>query len=250
MYYGDFFKAALLLSTVVMRLSNYRVDIMTQSASEKTKVVTNQSRRRSRAMRVVLFVVFFAMLGYGLWLFKHKEEYIKVNVVVTREAVVQKVQNLNRLETIAFNIDTIITSKKQGTWQALWQDEQKGIFIAHGRVIAGVDFNKLTPEQVTVSEDGKQIIIQLPAVEIFATYLDDIDVYDLQTGMFGLMQVDNALFTKAQEAGKTKVLTTACKANILKLANDNAEKQVQALFNLTGSTVKVNVADLPQCGSM
>lgn len=35
-----------------------------------------------------------------------------------------------------YNVDTVITSQKQGNWYALWQDQQKALFVAHGRVQA------------------------------------------------------------------------------------------------------------------
>ena len=105
-------------------------------------------------------------------------------------------------------MDTIITTQKQGNWYALWQDEQKGLFVAHGRVLAGVDLQKLTPADVTVApkadlpinEDGEpqvtsdadlNITINLPAAEIFEVFLEDIEVYDMQTGLFNLMQPDS-----------------------------------------------------------
>ena len=53
---------------------------------------------------------------------------------ITREGVVMQIQKLNRLETVAFSVDTVITSQKSGSWMKLWQDEQKGLFIARGRV--------------------------------------------------------------------------------------------------------------------
>ena len=76
-----------------------------------------------------------------------KEEPIET---ITREGVVMQIQKLNRLETVAFSVDTVITSQKPGSWMKLWQDEQKGLFIARGRVEAGIDLSALTPEMVQV----------------------------------------------------------------------------------------------------
>ena len=167
--------------------------------------------------------------------------------VLTREGVVTQVQSLNRLQTVAFSVDTIISSKKQGNWYALWQDEQKGLFVAHGRVTAGVDLNKLAPSNVQVSEDGQQISIALPAAEVFEVYLDDIEVYDINTGLFGLAKVDPNIFNQAQVAGKKQVLAMACRGGVMQMANDNAQKQVQGLFELTGATVVVHSVSPGRC---
>ena len=169
--------------------------------------------------------------------------------VLTRDGVVTQVQSLNRLQTVAYNIDTVITSQKQGNWYALWQDEQKGLFVAHGRVTAGIDLSQLKPSDVQVSDDGNMVTIWLPPAQILAHYLDNIEVYDIQTGVFGMLNADPQIFNQAQTAGKSQVLTTACETGILKIANDNAQKQVKALFALANVQVTVNTT-LPNksCG--
>lgn len=129
---------------------------------------------------------------------------------ITREGVVTQIQQLNRLQTVAFSVDTVITSERPGSWMKLWQDEQKGLFIARGRVEAGIDLSDLTPEMVQVVQPDieideakqadantpvsmmPQINITLPPSEIFSVYLDDIEIYDWQTGAFGMMQVDRS----------------------------------------------------------
>lgn len=105
----------------------------------------------------------------------------------------------------------------------LWQDEQKALFIAHGRVEAGVDLSALTPEMVQVVQPAQanadeeqvadanspaatmpQINITLPPTEIFSVYLDDIEIYDWQTGAFGMMQVDPKILAQAQTMAKKR----------------------------------------------
>lgn len=167
---------------------------------------------------------------------------------ISRDGVVTEVQKLNRLTTSAFNVDTVITAQKDGTWYKLWQDEQKGLFVARGRVLAGVDLSKLTAEQVSVSfapqTDRKvapqaHITIDLPKSEIFEVYLDDIQVYDWKTGLFGMVDNDPEILKQAQEAGKKEVLAKACQGGVMTLASDNAKEQVAGLFGLTGAVVEV-----------
>lgn len=175
---------------------------------------------------------------------------------ISRDGVVTEVQKLNRLTTSAFNVDTVITAQKDGTWYKLWQDEQKGLFVAKGRVLAGVDLSKLTAEQVSVSfapqADKKvapqaHIIIELPKSEIFEVYLDDIQVYDWKTGLFGMVDNDPEILKQAQEAGKKEVLAKACQGGVMTLASDNAKEQVAGLFGLTGAVVEVNVKSNESC---
>ncbi len=182
---------------------------------------------------------------------------------VTREGVITQIQKLNRLETVAFSVDTIITSQREGSWTRLWQDEQKGLFVARGRVAAGIDLNALTPEMVQVIQPDEQvgyeqnadtpqplmpqINITLPPSEIFSVYLDDIDIYDWQTGAFGLMQVDPKILEQAQSMAKKEVLERACRGDVMNIALRNAQAQMQQLFALTGARVTVTTQGPGAC---
>ena len=192
-----------------------------------------------------------------------KEEPIET---ITREGVVMQIQKLNRLETVAFSVDTVITSQKSGSWMKLWQDEQKGLFIARGRVEAGIDLSALTPEMVQVIAPAEaaiknaenvdannpvsimpQIHITLPPSEIFSVYLDDIEIYDWQTGAFGMMQVDPKILQQAQSMAKKEVLERACRGDVMNMALENAQTQLQQLFSLTGAVVTVTTQGAGAC---
>jgi len=191
---------------------------------------------------------------------------------VSREGVVSRIQKLNRLETVAFNVDTVITSQREGTWQRLWQDEQKGLFIAHGRVVAGVDLSKLGNEMVQVTEPTAEqieklqqeaqsaglnpdapltimpnIMVTLPPSEIFSVYLDNIEVYDWQAGLFGMLEADPKILKEAQISAKKEVLERACQDDVMVQAEKNAKEQVEQLFALTGATVSVTTQGAGAC---
>lgn len=203
-------------------------------------------------LSLVLFGVICAM-AVGFYTYQ-KNAKPKIDFLTT-DGVISKIQSLNRLQTVVYNVDTVITAQKQGNWYTLWQDEQKGLFVAHGRVQAGIDLNQLKPENITVTplaenaDTPKQsVTITLPPAQVFETYLDNIEVYDIQTGVFGIMDVDPEIFKQAQQSGKAQVLKTACKSDMLKLATDNAQKQVSALFALADVDVMVNVTEPKSCG--
>lgn len=167
--------------------------------------------------------------------------------IISRESVISKVQSLSRLQTVSYNVDTVITSETQGKWYTLWQDGQKGLFVAHGRVQAGIDLAALTADQVQICESGKNITITLPAAQIFESYLDHIEVYDLQTGLLGKVDVNRKTFHEVQSRGKQQVRASACRSGILQLAAENAQKQVQALFALAEMSVTVHIQPAKAC---
>lgn len=199
--------------------------------------------KKSKLIPALLFVVLVACLVF-LAIYAQKPSP-QVHAI-SREGVVTQIQTMSQLTTSAFNIDTVITAQKTGTWQRLWQDEQKGLFIAKGRVLAGVDLSKITADDVDVHypkgiDEPVKIMITLPNSQIFEVFLDDIQVYDWQTGLFGVVDNDPDILAQAQASAKAEVLKKACQGDILTLAKDNATEQIKGLFTLTGANVAVNM---------
>ena len=215
----------------------------------------------------ILLIISFTALAFAVYTIQDRivEEPIET---ITREGVVTQIQQLNRLQTVAFSVDTVITSQRQGSWMKLWQDEQKGLFIARGRVDAGIDLSALTPEMVQVVQPEQsnanvkeaqendantpasmmpQINITLPPSEIFSVYLDNLEIYDWQTGAFGLMQVDPKILEQAQTMAKKEVLERACRGDVMNMALQNAQTQLQQLFAMTGAVVTVTTQGAGAC---
>ena len=231
----------------------------------KDIIIKHPKKRPILIMSWLLLIVSLAALVFAIYIAQHSEPEEAIETI-TREGVVTQIQKLNRLQTVAFSVDTVITSQKQGSWMKLWQDEQKGLFIARGRVEAGIDLSALTPEMVQVVQPTDatikdatnadssnpisvmpQINITLPPSEIFSVYLDDIEIYDWQTGAFGMMQVDPKILKQAQSMAKDEVLERACRGDVMTMALENAQTQLQQLFALTGAVVTVTTQGAGSC---
>lgn len=216
-------------------------------------------------MSWLLLIIGLAALVFAIYIVQNRMQEEPIETI-TREGVITQIQKLNRLQTVAFSVDTVITSERQGSWMKLWQDEQKGLFIARGRVEAGIDLSALNPDMVQVVQPSvqlnsegdlqspdspvpvmPQINITIPPSEIFSVYLDDIEIYDWQTGAFGLMQVDPKIFEQAQSMAKKEVLERACRGDVMNIALQNAQTQLQQLFSLTGATVTVTTQGTGAC---
>ena len=185
-----------------------------------------------------------AAAGFGGWYY-HDRGADDAYEVLSREGVLMQIKKVNRLESTAFYIDTIIRTEKKGNWRMLWQDAQSGIFIVRGKVLAGLDLDKLTAENVNIV-DGK-VILSLPPVEILSVDLENIEVYDMKTGSFNLLPADKGVFKTVQERARAQVLVSACKADILQHANRQAQLQLENLFALTQTQVSVYPAAVPVC---
>lgn len=145
--------------------------------------------------------------------------------------IIHEVRTLARLETIQYTVEKIITAEtRQGAFE--WLVGDRLIFVAHGSVIAGVDLNKLQPDDLEV-ENGV-LYVQLPEPEVFATVLDNEQsyVYDRETGLFSSGEVD--LETEARRAAEREIRESALEDGILDMAGQNAEHFLDRLFRDLG----------------
>ncbi|MDO4247625.1 MAG: DUF4230 domain-containing protein [Neisseria sp.] len=201
-----------------------------------------------KILSFLLFAVLLVLAAAGGWYYAHSQQQQTakpVHQAISREGVLTEIKRLNRLESTAFHIDTIIKTEKQGNWYMLWQDAQTGLFMARGQVVAGVDLDKLTVENVQIV--GDTVILSLPPVEILNVNLDNIDVYDIKTGSLGLTPIDKTVFQEVQDKAKQQVLESACKAGILGFAQAQAQTQLETLFALAQTKVSVYPSSLPPC---
>lgn len=145
--------------------------------------------------------------------------------------IIHAVRSLARLETIQYSVEKIITAEVgQGAFSFLIGDRL--IFVAHGEVIAGIDLEQLSPEDLSVV-DGV-LYVDLPSAEIFVATLDNDQsyVYDRDTGIFTKGNID--LETLARQAAEKEILKAAIESGILLQAKINAENYLWRLFNSLG----------------
>lgn len=157
--------------------------------------------------------------------------------------VIQEVRSLARLETIQYSVEKVITAETgQGTFGFLFGDRL--LFVAHGIVIAGVDLEKLRPEDLRL-ENGVLYII-MPEPEIFIATLDNEKsyVYDRNTGV--LNRGDINLETTARRAAEQEIANAAREDGILDLAGQNAERYLESLFLSLGYNDVIFIQPTPQ----
>ncbi|MEW6180169.1 MAG: DUF4230 domain-containing protein [Chloroflexota bacterium] len=145
--------------------------------------------------------------------------------------IIHEIRSLARLETAQYSMEKIITAEAgQGELSFLFGD--KLLFVAHGKVIAGVDLEKLKPEDLWV-ENGI-LYVRLPEAEIFLTTLDnDLSyVYDRETGI--LRRGEIQLETLARQAAVREIEKAALADGILNWAQLNAESYLSRLFRSLG----------------
>lgn len=144
---------------------------------------------------------------------------------------INEIRALARLETIQYSIEKVITGETgQGAFAFLMGD--KILFVAHGTVIAGIDMEKLTPENMRF-ENGV-LTVQLPPTEIFIATLDNGKsyVYDRDTGL--LTKPDPNLETLVRQKAEEEIRKAALEDGILDQAQVNAEAYLFKFFAALG----------------
>jgi len=158
--------------------------------------------------------------------------------------VVQKIQKLNRLETVAYSMDTIVEGSKSS---AVLPDLLAGdriLLVVHGQSTAGIDLGQLKPEDVRIvsqSDGTRSIHITLPPSQLFSTSLDNqhTKVYARSTGL--LVPVDQNLESETRARAEQQLQQTALTDGILDAATKNARAAVTTLlYGLGFQKVEVN----------
>ncbi len=151
-------------------------------------------------------------------------------------AVVQKIQRLNRLETVVYSIDTVVEGSKSS---AVLPDLLAGdriLLVVHGQSIAGIDLSQLKPEDVSITESGgvRSIHVALPASQLFVTTIDNqhTRVYARTTGL--LVPADQDLESETRAKAEKQLQESALADGILDTARKNARATVTTLLYSLG----------------
>ena len=170
--------------------------------------------------------------------------------IVTGVAVIERIQQLSRLESSSYTIERVI-DVSQGSNIPIFGNFLAGdaiLLIAHGTVIAGFDLGKLTPDDVIVSPDGQQVTVRLPPAEVFSSALDNsrTRVYSRDRGIFAPTNQD--LETLARQTAEREILAAACEGGIMQAATENGIASMRQLLSLSGfETIIVEAAPAQSC---
>jgi hypothetical protein len=155
-----------------------------------------------------------------------------LSIDVSQPTVVDRIQRLQRLETVVYTMDKIVTGEKENTFFPDFLAGDRLLMMVHGEVVAGIDFSNLKPGDVQV--DGKQIRLHLPAAQIFSTRLDSARtrVYSRQTGL--LVSTDPNLETQVRQQAEQQLQLAALADGILRTAQQNAASTITSLLQGLG----------------
>ena len=151
---------------------------------------------------------------------------------VDQPTVIRQIQSLQRLETVSYTMDKIISAERDNPYLPKFLASDRLLLVAHGEVIAGVDLSKLQASDITIS--GRKAFVHLPKAEVLVTRLDNqkTRVYSRDTGLFS--SPDANLETQVRQEAERQLLQAALQDGILKSADENARNSVQSILKGLG----------------
>ena len=142
------------------------------------------------------------------------------HIDLSRPTVVQHVQQLQRLETVVYSMEKIVSGSQESRYLPQYLAGDRILLIVYGEVTAGVDLAHLDAEALQISNGAVEIA--MPAPDIFATRIDNAKtrVYTRETGLF--TSPDPNLESEVRREAERQVRQAALDGGILPTAAANA----------------------------
>jgi len=155
-----------------------------------------------------------------------------LTIDVSQPTVVDRIQRLQRLETVVYTMDKIVTGARENPIFPDFLAGDRLLMLVHGEVVGGIDFANLKLGDVKV--DGKEIHLHLPAPQIFSTRIDSAKtrVYSRQTGL--LVPSDPNLETQVRQEAELQLRQAAMAEGILRNAQQNGMSTITSLLQGLG----------------
>jgi Protein of unknown function (DUF4230) len=152
----------------------------------------------------------------------------RTQINVDQPTVVHQIQQLQRLETVSYTMDKIISGEHGNAYLPKFLAGDRLLLVVHGEVVGGINLAGLQPGDVSIQ--GQKVSIHLPAAEVLSTRIDNTRtrVYSRDTGLFS--SPDPNLESEVREEAEHQLLQAALQDGILKLAGDNARTTIAGML--------------------
>ena len=178
---------------------------------------------------IVSLVVFLRKAKTGVWnQLATTVTGRSLTIDTSQPSVVDKIQRLQRLETVTYSLDKIVEGERQSPILPNFLVGDKLLLVVHGEVIAGVDLGQLKPGDIQIQ--GRDIHVHLPPAQVFVTAIDNTRtrVYSRTTGL--LVPEDPDLESQVRAKAQDQIQQAALADGILATAGKNAQTTVQSML--------------------
>lgn len=166
-------------------------------------------------------------------------------ILPSNTTIVHEINDLARLETASVEMEKIVTAERNS--DVLWGlMGESMIFVAHGKVVAGVDFAEMTPADVQVV-DPDTVMVRLPPARIFDDLpaLDNEKSYvaDRDTGL--LSGADAQLESEVRRVAEARLREEAIASGVVETADYNAQQYMLNFLQGLGFENVIFTEDVP-----
>jgi hypothetical protein len=183
----------------------------------------------SKLRFALLILILFCIFGVGLFLGKF---FLRTSPppppqIVNSATILRQVQTLSELVTVKYVMERVVQLE-----DVKWYGENKVVLVAHGIVKAGIDFSKLGPDDIEITD--KKIRFKIPTPLITDAYLDDKQTRILERSTGIMRSFDKDLEQNARRQALDDLRRLARNHGILKDAEERARTQLTNLFEQLG----------------
>ena len=193
--------------------------------------MTHETSRKGSAVVGFILGTVIALLAVAvvvLWFRSGGRGWIDTS----RPAVVRHIQQLQRLETVVFGMDKIVSGGWESRYLPTFLAGEQLLLIVYGDVTAGVDLGRI--DASSINANGRAVDIRLPESEIFATRVDNdrTRVYSRRTGLF--TAVDPHLESEVRKEAEKQIRQSALDGGVLRIAAANARTTITTFLRGLG----------------
>ena len=181
-------------------------------------------------------VLTFVLIGALVWLSTGLGLLQLVNglrggrtlIHVDQPTVVHQIQQLQRLETVSYTVDKIISGEHDNAYLPNFLAGDRLLLVVHGEVVGGINLAGLQASDVSIQ--GQKALIHLPPAEVLSTRIDNARtrVYSRDTGLFS--SPDPNLESEVREEAERQLQQAALQDGILKIAAENARATISGML--------------------
>jgi hypothetical protein len=177
---------------------------------------------------LLLGAVVWLSTGFGLLHLIGNLRGGRTQINVDQPTVVHQIQQLQRLETVSYTMDKIISGEHGNAYLPKFLAGDRLLLVVHGEVVGGINLAGLQPGDVLIQ--GQKVSIHLPAAEVLSTRIDNARtrVYSRDTGLFS--SPDPNLESEVREEAERQLQQAALQDGILKIAADNARSTISGML--------------------
>jgi len=177
---------------------------------------------------ILLGAVVWFSTGLGLFRLFSNLRGGRTQINVDQPTVVHQIQQLQRLETVSYTMDKIISGEHDNAYLPKFLAGDRLLLVVHGEVVGGINLAGLQPGDVLIQ--GQKVSIHLPAAEVLSTRIDNARtrVYSRDTGLFS--SPDPNLESEVREEAERQLQQAALQDGILKIAADNARSTISGML--------------------